>query len=319
MNKFNAKKYLQVVCGRLRKHVGGETVLAAVSGGVDSTTCAAILKRAGIKTKLAFVDTGFMRENEAMNVKASLKKAGFPGVQIVSKQTLFLSRLRKKSSAREKRSEFRNCYFQVLRGLMKKNKARFLVQGTQFHYGPARINNNCPRGLLDANRAVEPVKGLMKDEIRVLAKELGVPDEIVFRRPFPGPGLLLRFGGAYDPSKLKTIKEATLRVDAFLDRHKQALRDYYQVFPYLTADDRVPFVNGDNKMRFGRIILLRSIEQTGRNATVKYPPKKFPPALEKALVSDLMKLKGVARVCLDLTPKYGAGRKVRPGATIEYT
>jgi GMP synthase (glutamine-hydrolysing) len=138
------------------------------------------------------------------------------------------------------------------------------------------------------------------------------------RRPFPGPGLLLRFGGEYTMEKLRLIRLATKIVDEFLKKYSKIFVNCYQMFPYLVSDEPVTYINQKGKGNLGKILVIRAVKQKLVTGKIVYEPFAIPMVYRTDLTKQLMNISGIARVCFDHTSKYGAGDKVKPGATIEY-
>lgn len=319
MAEFNPEKYILQITRKLKNDIKNESILIAVSGGVDSSVSAALLINAGLKVKSLFINTGFLRENENIEVLNSLKRANFD-VEYMDASRKFYSRLKNKNSSSEKREEFRKLYFEILSKYAIKNNIIYIAQGTQFHNGTAKIYHNCPteKFLKDGFKNIEPVAGLKKDEIRLLAKKLGLPKTIAQRISFPGPGLLIRFGGKFSHEKLKLIREATSIVEKFVIDNFSEFKNCYQIFPYLSLDNTVTFVDQSGKGNNGFVLLLRVIQVEKNGKELAYKPFFIKPKTQNKLVEKIMTELPISRVCFDATCKYGFGDKVMPGGTIEY-
>ncbi len=316
--KFNVKKYVENICKYL-KSITNEEVLILVSGGVDSTTSAIFLKKAGIRGRLLLIDTGFMRAGECTEVKNMFKELGF-NIILLDKKQYFYSAVKQKNDPVEKREAFREAYFESIINYTRINNIKYIVQGTQFRKTKARLGHNCPTEnfFKSGLRVIEPVKHLSKNQIRKIAEKIKLPREVVSRRPFPGPGLLIRFGGEYTPQKLFLIKKATSIIDKILGKYKNDFKNCFQMFPYLCDGLPVIFVNKKGQRDFGHILLIRAVRQVERRNIVEYHPFEIPQKIKIEIVKELMNIEKVARVCFDATPKMGAGFNVGHGAMIEY-
>lgn len=220
----------------------------------------------------------------------------------------------------KKREIFRQEYFAIIAEYAKEHDLGFIAQGTQLHHTNSKQYHNEPSHdfLSTGITVIEPLAGLTKKDIRVLARFLDVPEETIMRKPFPGPGLLLRFGGSYSPTKLTLIRSLTACVDSFMYEHQSVFQNCYQFFPYLVDGTPVTYVNGEGKGALGSIVLIRSLSQESIDSELSYWPFSLSNEIESQLVAALMKIDGVARVCFDLTPKSSRGSYVAPGGTIEY-
>lgn len=315
---FDPHAHIEKTISRLRG-MAGRDVLVAVSGGIDSTTAAALLRAAGCRSLHLMIDTGFLRHGEPETPRRLLEAQGLP-VEVADERAAFQTALKGIVDSRQKRAVFRDLYFDIISDYMLNNDIQVIVQGSQFHQIIAKQAHNAPTERFLKNRfeIVEPVLGLTKNQVRSVARALGLPDQCVSRRPFPGPGLLLRFGGEYDPHKLDLVRTATHVVDEFVAEHEADFAGCYQVFPYLVDGEPVTYVDHSGVGGAGGVLLLRAVREHYVDETVIYRPFTLPATMFPQLVERLMAISGVARVCIDLTPKFGLGTRVAPGATIEY-
>ena len=299
--------------------LAGRKVLVTVSGGVDSTTTAALLQAAGIDATHLMIDTGFLREEEPAAPIRNLAAAGL-SVELLNERQRFHEAMRGQNSGPERRAAFRAAYFDLLAEYMHAHEIRVMAQGTQFRQIIAKQAHNDPTQDFLNNRfeVVEPVAGLTKSQVRMVAHALKVPDVCITRRPFPGPGLLLRFGGDYTRKKLELARRATHVVDTFVQQHEKDFAACYQIFPYVTDGEPVTYVDHSGTGGHGAVLLLRAVQEDPHRAAIVYRPFTIPDRLRNGLVEQLMAVPGVARVCWDFTPKFGSGVAVAPGATIEY-
>lgn len=318
MKKFDPKSYIAYECCKMKREIIG-SVLAAVSGGVDSSVSASLLKKAGIPCELLFIDTGFLREKEPVGVPEMLKRAGLEATVLDAKER-FYSAMKNKVFSKDKREAFRNTYFACLCDYAKNEKIGYIAQGTQFHNSSAKVYHNCPGKLLSSRniKLIEPVRSLNKTQIRSIAKELELPSEIINRRPFPGPGLLIRFGGAYSKGKLILIRKATYIIDAFFKKYPVYFNGCYQIFPFLEDGSEITYVKSNKKGGLGNAIIVRSVKQNNKGNSVVFEPFIIDLRIQGEIVKKLMEVLKIARVYFDLTPKYGFGNNLKPGGTIEY-
>jgi GMP synthase (glutamine-hydrolysing) len=248
-------------------------VLCAVSGGVDSSVTAALLNKAlGNRLTALFVDTGLLREGEANRVRESL--GGELGVNItfVDASELFLGALSGVIDPEEKRKAVGKTFAQVFEEFAAKaGPFEYLAQGTLYpdviesgrSTGPASViktHHNVggmPKGL--SMKIVEPLRELYKDEVRELGRMLGLPNAVVSRHPFPGPGLAARVLGEVTKEKLKICRQASKIVEEELEI-AGVHDDVWQAFAYV-GDDMVTGVLGDER-KLGRQVTVKVVEST---------------------------------------------------------
>ena len=319
---FNAKKYIKEEIEAIKKQVGDKKVLLALSGGVDSSVCAALLyKTIGKQLVCVFVDHGCMRLNEGKMIKKVFK--GQFGVNLIALdcEKRFLEKAKGVTDPETKRKiiggEFINVFADTARDLQKKyGNIDFLGQGTIYPdiiesgvggHKAVKAHHNVgglPKDILFKG-LVEPVKYLYKDEVRKVGKLLGLPEEMVMRQPFPGPGLAVRCIGELTKEKLDILRQADF---IFRDEmHKAKLdKKAQQFFAIMTNVKSVGVKNGART--FGYVIGIRAIstQQFVKAGIVELPFKFVTMVAEKIAT----KVKGANRVVWDITPK--------PPATIEW-
>ena len=232
-----------------------------------------------------------------------------------------LSELENIDTPYQKRETFRRVYFDILETYLHSYNIEYLVQGTQRHRITGRnAHNNPTREFLAQDfKVIEPLKDLTKYQIRQIAKRLELPDEIVNRRPFPGPGLVLRFGGTYNPEKLKKIRMATHIVDNYVNAEKDIFSPCYQIFPYLVDGSPVVYKPRGEEGGLGNLILIRSVRFPQEiDDGKKYSIFLSPLEKQEELVYRLMEMVGIARVCWDMTTKLEVTNGQKSCGAIEY-
>jgi GMP synthase (glutamine-hydrolysing) len=232
LNEFNPKEFVEKQTLVIQNLVGNDRALIAVSGGVDSTTCALLTHQALGKNLLCvIIDTAFMREGEPEKVAQtlSLPPLNLP-VKVVSASERFLNEMKGLQDAEEKRKKFRGTFYNVLSETAKKEECKFLVQGTiqadiiETRGGVKTQHNVLSQiGLspkeLYGFQVIEPVVSLYKEDVRKVARYLKVPQAFSERQPFPGPGLSVRVVGEIRKDKLDTLKTATFITEQNFIRH----------------------------------------------------------------------------------------------------
>jgi len=233
MRKFDPQKFVNEQVKEVRKVVGGERALIAVSGGVDSTTSAVLTHRAiGENLLCIMLDDAFMREGEPERVAQLLSNPplNLP-VRVLNVQDRFLNALKGLRDAEEKRKAFRETFYKTLSETAEKEGCRFLVQGTIAAdivetTGGVKTQHNVlsQMGINTIQRygyqVVEPVASLYKGQVREVARYLGIPSELSERQPFVGPGLSVRVVGEITVDKLESLKRATVITEEGLAKHK---------------------------------------------------------------------------------------------------
>jgi GMP synthase (glutamine-hydrolysing) len=251
-----------------RKAAGGD-VIVGVSGGIDSTVTALLVHMAvGERAHAIFVDHGLFREGEPQQVVSLLTSLGVK-VQVVDARERFLKRLEGVSDCEEKRRIVGEIFAEVFAEAVSKiPNAKYLAQGTLYPdvvesgavKGADRIKSHHNVGGLPTwfkLELVEPLREFYKDEVRRIAKALGLPEEVVHRHPFPGPGLAVRVIGPFTREKLEIVRKATKIVEEELER-AGLLRKVWQAFATV-GDDKWVGVKGD-KRSVGYIVAVRIVE-----------------------------------------------------------
>jgi len=233
MRRFNPQEFVKKQVEGIRRGIGNKRALIAVSGGVDSTTCAALTHRAlGENLLCVMLDDAFMRQGEPEGVAQLLSQSplNLP-VKVLNVQEYFLNALKGLRDAEEKRKAFREAFYRTLSETAQKEDCQFLVQGTiradvEETAGGIKTQHNvlAQIGISPTQRygfqVIEPLVTLYKPQVRQVARHLGVPEEISERQPFPGPGLSVRVVGEIRTDKLENLKRATAIAEEKLAKHR---------------------------------------------------------------------------------------------------
>ena len=305
----------QQLISDVKKQVGDAHVLLALSGGVDSSVCAALLSKAlPGQLHCIFVDHGLMRKDEGNQVEAAFKNRDLDFIR-VNAQDRFLKALAGVTDPEQKRKIIGTEFVRVFEDESKKlPNVKFLAQGTIYPdviesggSKAATIKSHHNVGGLPKNMKfegiVEPLRSLFKDEVRALGRQLGLPRKFVERQPFPGPGLAVRIMGEITPEKLEILREADAIFREEAARHRIKADQYFAVL----TDTRSVGVVGDFRT-YNYAIALRAV-RTSDFMTCEYAPisHKVLGTVSSRIVNEV---KGAGRVVYDITGK--------PPATIEW-
>jgi len=305
---------------RIRQRVGGDRVICALSGGVDSSVTAAIIHKAvGKQLACIFVDNGLLRKNEADLVEGTFRDHFHIDLRVVDASRRFLEKLRGITDPQEKRRIIGHEFIEVFKTEAASiPNARFLAQGTlypdviesgQSVGGKAagiKLHHNV--GGLPAElgfELIEPLRDLFKDEVRAVGEHLGLPEEIVWRHPFPGPGLAVRIIGEVTPERLAVLRQAD---DIVIEEIRAAnyYRSISQALAVLIPVGTVG-VMGDERS-YENVIAIRAVE-TRDFMTADWV--RIPYELLATMASRIInEVRGVNRVVYDVSSK--------PPATIEW-
>lgn len=312
--------YVERAIENIRETVGKEKVILGLSGGVDSSVAAALIHKAvGDQLTCVFVDNGLLRKDERVKVENLFKNNFKMRMKTVRAEKLFLSKLKGVTDPERKRKIIGKTFIDVFNKAVKSiGKVDFLAQGTLYpdviESMPIAGNPACVIkshhnvGGLPKNmklKLLEPLRELFKDEVRALGKELGLSKEVLWRHPFPGPGLGVRVVGDITKKRLDVLREA----DDILMQEMRASGLYYNVWQAFAVFLPVKTVGvmGDERT-YDNVIALRIVEsQDAMTADWAHIPHDLLAKISNRIINEV---KGVNRVCLDISSK--------PPATIEW-
>jgi GMP synthase (glutamine-hydrolysing) len=317
---WTMKSFARETIDEIRHSVDGKKVILGLSGGVDSSVAAVLIHQAiGKNLTCIFVDNGLLRKNEADKLKVSLKQHLDLNIRFVSARAAFLKALKGVTDPERKRKIIGKVFMDVFEKEASKIKnAEFLAQGTLYpdviesvsaFGGPTSvIKSHHNVGGLPAKmklKLVEPLKFLFKDEVRRLGKTLGLPDDLVWRQPFPGPGLAIRVVGEITAKRLRVLREVD---DLLIEEIKNAgyYKKLWQSFAVLLPIKSVG-VMGDART-YDHIIAIRAVTSTdAMTADWAKLPHQFLSRLSNRIINEV---DGVNRVVYDISSK--------PPSTIEW-
>jgi GMP synthase (glutamine-hydrolysing) len=325
---WTMRSFIERSVEEIRSAVGHDRVILGLSGGVDSSVAAALIHKAiGDQLTCVFVNNGLLRKGEAEGVQRVFGKNLRIKLHYENAANVFLSRLRGISDPERKRKIIGRTFVQVfekaavgaaLRAARRGPAARFLAQGTTYPdvIESVSIAGN-PAAMIKSHHNVgglpkrmkfellEPLRTLFKDEVREVGAQLGLPREIVWRQPFPGPGLAVRILGSVSPERLRILQDADWIV---IDEMKKADLYYkiWQSFAVLLPVKTVG-VMGDERT-YDNVVAIRAVESVdGMTADWVRLPYDLMARLSTRIINEV---KGVNRVCLDISSK--------PPSTIEW-
>jgi GMP synthase (glutamine-hydrolysing) len=316
---FEPKRFIEEALEQIKRTVGTEKAIIAVSGGVDSTVTAVLMHKAlGKRCVAVFVDTGFMRKGEPEGMRELANSINM-NLRLVNAKSEFYRALKGVEEPEKKRKIIGELFIKTFEKIAKEEKAKFLGQGT---LAPDWIESGAgmrdtikshhnvgglPKGM--KLKLVEPVRDLYKDEVRKVGRELGLPDRIYNRQPFPGPGLAIRVIGEATPEKVEIVREACAIVE---DEIEQAAKRGETELPWQYFAVLLPLRSvgmlGDVRA-YGYTVAVRAVYSVdAMTAQYAHIPESTLESISNRITRELKE--DVNRVVYDITSK--------PPATIEW-
>ncbi len=317
--KWTMQSFIETTTREIKEKAGRDKVVCAISGGVDSAVTAVLINRAiGKQLTCIFVDNGVLREGEALKVENMLKKHFRMNMICVDAAQRFLKKLKGVTDPEKKRKIIGNEFIHIFQEEAKKIKgAKYLAQGTLYpdviestsFKGPSATikSHHNVGGLLKDMKLIliEPLRELFKDEVRVLGRELGMPEEIIGRHPFPGPGLAIRIIDEVTLQRADILRKADTIV---LDEIKKAglYKEIWQAFAVLLPIKTVG-VMGDERT-YENVVAIRAVKSVdGMTADWARLPYEVLGTMSNRIINEV---KGINRVVFDISSK--------PPSTIEW-
>lgn len=320
LGRWTMQSFIRESMETIKKTVGKDKVVLGLSGGVDSSVAALLIhKTIGRRLRCIFIDNGLLRKDEPQQIKKVFRSLFHLNLDYVDRSRRFLKRLEGVTDPEEKRKVIGDEFVKVFEEEAAKLKgAKFLGQGTLY---PDVIESISPGGAPSSRikshhnvgglpsrmklKLIEPLRDLFKDEVRQIARELALPDTIIYRQPFPGPGLAIRIIGEVTPERLNLLREIDRRVIDEI-RNANLYEEVWQSFAILLPIKSVG-VMGD-KRTYENVAALRCVTSSdGMTADwAKFPYE----VLEKISQRIINEVKGINRVVYDISSK--------PPATIEW-
>ena len=293
----------------IRNIIGKKKAVIALSGGVDSSVASVLVSKAiGENLTAVFVDHGLLRQGEAEYVQKTFGNR--LNLRFVDASQVFIEKLRGVEDPEEKRKIIGEKFIRVFERVAEEVGAEFLVQGTIApdwieSHGDIKSHHNLalPHGMV--LELVEPIRELYKDEVRIIGSKLGLPDEIVNRQPYPGPGLAVRIAGQLTLNKIEICRKANAIVEDEVQK-KGLDKTLWQYFAVLT-DTKVTGVKGDIR-DYGYLVVIRMVESIdAMTAHVPELPWDLIKTISQRITAEIPE---VTHVSLSLSDK--------PPSTIEF-
>ncbi len=313
---FRMESFKQELIAMIRERTKGREIVCGVSGGVDSTVLAVLLKEADVPHRAIFVDTGLLRKHEAEDVQAQFRQLGV-NIQTVNAGPRFLAALAGETDPEKKRTIIGNLFIDVF--WEAADNVDILAQGTLYPdviesatsgsiASKIKTHHNRVDRIMDLakeGRVLEPLAELFKDEVRALGRTMGIPDDILNRHPFPGPGLAVRCPGEVTEEKLRIIRDA----DAIWMGMLKSTGLYHKVWQACATliPVRTVGVKGDERSYEFAISLRAVTSEDAMTADWAKLPWDFLGQVSNAILNGV---KGINRVLYDISTK--------PPASIEW-
>ncbi len=315
--KWDLGEFIDSAVNDTRNTVGKDLVIGAISGGVDSTVASVITQRAiGNRLELLFINNGLLRENESEEVMA-LFKAMQLNVEYIDASGLFLKRLKGVTDPEKKRKIIGKTFIDVFEKYASGKAFKWLLQGTLYpdviesmsHIGPSQtIKSHHNVGGLPARmrlKVIEPLRLLFKDEVRSIGRILGIPENILSRQPFPGPGLSIRILGEINKQRIDILKKADMIVRGEIEKSSFSTT-LWQYFAVLLPVKTVGIMGDERTYEY--VIAIRAVNSSdAMTADWARLPYELMDKLSSRIISEVV---GVNRVVYDISSK--------PPSTIEW-
>ena len=316
---WNAHSFIESSIQSIKNKVGNDSVILALSGGVDSTVAAVLLHKAiGNKLHCIHIDSGLMRTDESNTIEKLFKESFDIPIKVIDGSKLFLSRLASITDPEQKRKIIGAAFIELFESAAKTyNDAKWLAQGTLYPDVIESVSVNGPSAIIKSHHNVgglpekmnikilEPFRELFKDEVRAVGRELGVPEWFVKRHPFPGPGLAIRILGEITIARLDLLRRAD---DIYLEEiiNSGIYDDIWQAFAVLLPIQSVG-VMGDERT-YENVCAIRAVTSTDGMTADWFPfPQDILAKISNRIINEV---RGINRVVYDVTSK--------PPGTIEW-